>query len=154
MTQQIQVSEELFSRLEKLAVGFDAPEGVIERLADAALKANQIKASNSNRADNDTATDSRDKKKRVQPKRITEAMASQACRLGDQLYSNRMSEETARRALVDMGMNSSSALIYLYNFVAMMNGKVFKRSMKIADIRSYFMYIEKNMEKIRSSNKQ
>ena len=113
MTPQIQVSEELYSRLEKLAVGFDAPEGVIERLADAALKANQIKASNSNRADNDTATDSRDKKKRVQPKRITEAMASQACRLGDQLYSNRMSEETARRALVDMGMNSSSAHIYL-----------------------------------------
>ena len=40
MTPQIQVSEELYSRLEKLAVGFDTPEGVIERLADASLKAN------------------------------------------------------------------------------------------------------------------
>lgn len=133
MAPQIQVSEELFARLERLAIGFDTAERVIERFVDNVSKTSAIKLG---RREPPVIQN-----KRVVPRKITRATASRACRLGDELYAGDITQETAKKILSEMGMNSSSAHIYLYNFVAMMNGKVFKRSMKIADIAMFLDYI-------------
>ncbi|CAI8224270.1 MAG: Uncharacterised protein [Alphaproteobacteria bacterium] len=141
MEKTILISGELYERLANMAVGFDTPESVIERLVGfVESNRSNTKSEMEKMADFHTKALSVSKAS-TKPRSITEAMARKACSLGDLLSRGEVSQDKARMRLVDMGMNSSSAHIYLYNYVAMRNGKVFKRSMKLSDIEMFLDHI-------------
>ena len=141
MEKTILISGELYERLASMAVGFDTPESVIERLVGF-VESNSSKAKSEMEKMADSHTQALSvSKPPTKPRSITEAMAKKSCSLGDLLSRSKISQDEARMRLVDMGMNSSSAHIYLYNYVAMRNGKVFKRSMKVSDIEMFLDHI-------------
>lgn len=141
MGRQIEISYQLFQRLEKLAVGFDTPESVIDRLVTfVESKGTGLKPDIEGMAKLGSQIyeiEHNNKK----PRAITQNMAKQACLLGDSLFRGDISQDHAKRKLTDLGMNASSAHIYLYNFIAMRHGRVFKRSMKVSDIELFLEYI-------------
>lgn len=137
MAPVIRVSDELYTELESMAVGFDTPAAVIERLMDAHRSNNDV------RREPLPANTDMPMPKKSGRKKITETMALKAGKLGEQMFQGNLLNEAAKKVLVDMGMNSSSAHIYLYNFVAMRKGKVFKRGMKTEDIGIFLDFIEK-----------
>lgn len=141
MEKTVLISSELYDRLASMVVGFDTPESVIERLVGFVERnSSNARFEMEKMADLHTQALSVSKAP-TKPRSITEAMAKKACSLGDLLSRGRISQDEARMRLIDMGMNSSSAHIYLYNYVAMRNGKVFKRSMKVSDIEMFLDHI-------------
>lgn len=141
MERQIIISNNLYARLESMAVGFDTAERVIERLVAQAEAGDNTPRADLSKISAMQNEPSQVTKRKIKPREITNAMAEEACKLGNQMAEGIIVQEYAKKRLADMGMNSSSAHIYLYNFVAMRQGKVFKRSMKLADIEMFLEYI-------------
>ena len=130
MAPVIRVSEELYGKLESLAIGFDTPANVIERL----LK----------KATNPPPPLTPAPVKTVQhgkPGRITPEMAMLTCKLGDKIFLGQMGMQDGKKKLTDIGMNPASAVMYLTAYTSMLTGRVFKRGMKIADSRRMFDHI-------------
>ncbi len=130
MAPVIRVSEELYGQLEKLAVGFDTPANVIERLL------NERKAPPPPLTPTTVQTAQRGK-----PRGITPEMAMLTCKLGDKIFLGQMGLQDGKKKLTDIGMNPASAVMYLTAYSSMLTGRVFKRGMKIADSRRMFNHI-------------
>lgn len=135
MAKMIEISDELYEQLAGLAVRFDTPASVIQRLIEAKPILPEHRVEVSGPRTGDPALEVKE------VKAITFEMANEACRFGDMLEANKVSHDEARESLVKIGMNRSSAHIYLYNFLALRRGKVFKRGMKVSDIELFLDYI-------------
>lgn len=128
----IRVSEELYGKLESLAIGFDTPANVIERL----LK----KSTNPPPPLTPTPVKT---VQRGKPGQITPEMAMLTCKLGDKIYLGQMRQPDAKKKLAEIGMNEASAAMYLTAYRRMLTGEVFKRGVKVSDSRRMFEHIRK-----------
>lgn len=115
----IRISDEAYAHLETLAVGFETPGKVIERLIEKATGKPIEKASSSYETE------------------ITQTMIHEAYAQAHAVYSGDTPVGEAVSALRALGMHPGSARDYVNNFQKMMKGEVFKRTMNSAAIRYY-----------------
>lgn len=151
MTPVIRISDSLHEKLSRLAVGFDTPAGVIERLVDEKLPGSGVdgmenlevaKSSNFNSIIENTqkvVTVNSPKRRRVLPEHV-----DLACELGAKICHNKMRKKDGVDELVRKGMNPNTATIYLGNYIAMTKGGVFKVTLKAEDVRKFLDFIRKN----------
>lgn len=131
MAPVIRISEELYGKLEKLAVGFDNPSNVIERLLE------------ENRRMDDAGPSARPALPLSRRGEITREMANLTCKLGDKVYLGEMRPQDALKKLAEIGMNSASAAMYLTAYRSMLIGEVFKRGVSLANSQRMFEHIKK-----------
>lgn len=123
----IRVSDSLYKKLERLAIGFDTPANVIERLAAEALPSENI-----------THGEERMSNK------ITEDMIVQSYFQAKELFAERASLTESKEALARLGMSQASAQDYLLNFRHMMNGEKYIRTMSKAATKYFLENIRKD----------
>lgn len=127
MSPVIRISDEIYKELEKLAIGFDTPVNVIERLLEQTENANKKPVQKNN---------SKYIKKRS---KMTEETVEAIYSYAKDVYEKKMQKEDAAEKLVsDFEMNRNSSLIYLWNFIYMMEGKIYKKTMS-AMITEYYL---------------
>lgn len=123
----IRVSDSLYKKLEQLAVGFDTPANVIERLVTQALPS-------------DSAIDEED----TMRKKITPEMIEQSYFQAKELFAERASLAESKETLGRLGMSQASAQDYLLNFRQLMNGEKYTRTMSTAATKFFLENIKKD----------
>ena len=123
----IRISDELYKKLESLAIGFDTPQNVIERLVE---KAEGI---DTEEIDTEQEEYQQSKKNTWRSKRTTSAttfdVVKQIYPLAKDVFEQKADIYDARDTLVrDAGMNPASALMYVQAFLGMMEGECYKRA--------------------------
>ena len=111
----IRISDELYKKLESLAIGFDTPQNVIERLVE---KAEGI---DTEEIDTEQEEYQQSKKNTWRSKRTTSAttfdVVKQIYPLAKDVFEQKADIYDARDTLVrDAGMNPASALMYVQVF--------------------------------------
>lgn len=113
MSQVIRIPKSLYKRLENMAVGFDTPANVIERL---------VSQQDGGIMDEDQI------QKRIN--KITQEVIEKAYLLAKDVYEQKLSITDAQTELVDgLEMHSGSARDYINNFQKMMDGECYQRTM-------------------------
>lgn len=84
-----------------------------------------------------------DSKERATNNKITRELIEEAYRLAKEVYADRMNANEAADALEKLGMNRSSAIMYISCFGPMMKGEIYKRQIS-AEATEY--YIDKITE--------
>lgn len=138
MAPVIRVSDELYGKLANLAVGFDTPSNVIERLLD------ENKSAKPAQPAIQPATI------RTRPSQrgsITKEMAMLTCKLGDKIFLGEMRIPDAKKMLMEIGMNEASAAMYLSAYRGMLVGEVFRRGVSMVNSRRMFEHIKKTYGK-------
>jgi len=122
-----------------LAVGFDTPANVIERLVAEALP-----------------TEVYAHEEGAMRKKITPDMIEQSYFQAKELFAGRATLTESKEILAGLGMNPGSAQDYLLNFRQMMSGEKYTRTMR-TDATKYFLenirkdFGERQFEKALSS---
>ena len=143
MSPMIKVDARTYKRLETLAVGFDTPAKVIERLL------NSYEVGNHHNGDDTPSPSSPPQPPfpRRQPSgRITLEMVERACVLGRDYYAGEKTLEDAAMELTELGMNTNSSKMYINNIRVMCEGRTVKRAMKAPDFRIFVDYIRENFD--------
>lgn len=135
----IRVSQELYKELEGMAVGFDTPANVITRL----LEERNVGKDDVSSSNNASSIEPFIQKKKIK-KAITADMVKAVCKLGERMARGDITIERAKKELLNLGMSAGSAHIYLYDFMALLDGKVFKRGMKLKDFEYLLNFIREN----------
>lgn len=137
MSRVIRISESLYKKLESMAVGFDTPTNVIERL---------VRQQEGENLEQDN----------VQPKlnKITTEIIETAYLQAKDVYANKTSIVDAQSALVDdLGMHPGSARDYINNFQKMMSGECYQRTMN-GNATEYYLekiYADFGKEKLKKA---
>lgn len=128
MSPVIRVSDALYKKLEQLAVGFDTPVKVIERLVADALPPESISCEEENAV----------------RKKITMSMIEQSYFQAKEMFAARASLTESKEILGLSGMSPASAQDYLLNFRQMMNGEKYTRTMSSAATIYFLENIKKD----------
>lgn len=73
--------------------------------------------------------------------KITNEMIEISFEIGKKLYNNSLSLKDGKKILHDMGMNEDSAVVYIYNYSNLIQGKLFTRTTNIYGTEYYLQKI-------------
>ena len=146
MKHMIEIPSHIYDELASLAVGFDTPANVIERLLQERVDRHttilvDAPADTLRGAPKSLTIGSKSKNMK-----ITLEMVAEVCRLGDEINARTISHDEAQKALIREGMSEGSAHIYLGNYRAMLASTPFKRTMKFADFEYILTHIKENYD--------
>ena len=121
----IRITDELYEKLEALAVGFDNPNSVIERLVKNSVVENSVKKMK--KLDVKPEKQQESTPINQSRRRTTEEVVRQIYPLAKRVFEGECRLNEAGECLVeDAGMNATSATHYLTCFQKMMNGERYK----------------------------